>query len=70
MQAVATVDGYLAEVLQLVETDPELAGHTTIIVNTDHGGVGTDHSEADRAVNYTIPVFVWGAASAAAICTR
>jgi len=66
LQAVATVDGYLAQVLELVETDPQLAGHTAIIVNTDHGGVGTDHSEADRAVNYTIPVFVWGAGASRA----
>jgi Type I phosphodiesterase / nucleotide pyrophosphatase/Dockerin type I domain len=60
LQAVATVDGYLAAVVHLVETDPVLRGHTAIIVNTDHGGVGTDHSDAERAVNYTIPVFVWG----------
>jgi hypothetical protein len=61
LQAVAGVDGYLAAVLKLVETDPLLRGHTTIIVNTDHAGVGTNHSESDQAVNYTIPVFVWGA---------
>jgi hypothetical protein len=60
LQAVATVDGYLAEVFHLVETDPKLAGHTAIIVTTDHGGVGTNHGEAEQAVNYTIPVFVWG----------
>ncbi len=60
LQAVATVDGYLADVLHLVETDPALHGHTTIIVNTDHGGLGTNHGEAERAENYTIPIFVWG----------
>lgn len=61
LQAVATVDHYLADVMHLVETDPILKGHTAIIVNTDHGGVGTDHSNSELAVNYTIPVFVWGA---------
>jgi hypothetical protein len=60
-QAVAGVDGYLAAVIKLVETDPVLRGRTTIVVSTDHGGVGTNHDESDQAVNYTIPVFVWGA---------
>jgi hypothetical protein len=61
LQAVANVDGYLADVLRLVETDPKQRGRTAIIVNTDHGGVHTNHSEAERAVNNTIPLFVWGA---------
>jgi hypothetical protein len=61
LQAVAIVDGYLADVLHLVETDPTLAGHTAVIVTTDHGGKGTDHSDSTLAENYTVPVFVWGA---------
>jgi hypothetical protein len=61
LRAVATVDGYLADVWHFVETDPTLKGHTAIIVNTDHGGVDTSHGEAEQSVNYTIPVFVWGA---------
>jgi len=48
-------------VLHLVETDPTLKGHTTIIVTADHGGVDLSHGEAELAVNYTIPLFVWGA---------
>lgn len=59
--AIMNVDRYLADVLRLVETDPQLMGKTTVIVNTDHGGVETSHSDATLAVNYTIPVFVWGA---------
>jgi len=61
LQAVATIDGYLAAVFHLVETDPQLVGQTAIIVTTDHGGIGTNHGEAELADNYTIPVFVWGA---------
>lgn len=59
-QAVVNVDRYLAEVLRLIETDPLLRGKMTLIVTADHGGVETNHGEAERAVNYTIPVFVWG----------
>jgi hypothetical protein len=60
LKAIAQVDRYLAEVLRLVETDPQLKGKTAIIVNTDHGGVETNHGEAELAVNFTIPIFVWG----------
>ena len=61
LRAIATVDGYLADVLKLVESDSKLKGKTAIVVNTDHGGVGANHGESELAVNYTIPVFVWGA---------
>jgi hypothetical protein len=60
-QAVAAVDKYLADVLHLVETDPKLAGHTTVIVSSDHGGLGTTHSDATLQEDFTIPFFVWGA---------
>lgn len=61
LQAVSSVDRCLADVLKLVETDPELKGYTTIVITADHGGVGTDHSDCNQPVNYSIPVFVWGA---------
>jgi predicted AlkP superfamily pyrophosphatase or phosphodiesterase len=59
--ALRTLDGYLADVLTLVETDPVLAGRTTVIVNTDHGGTGFSHDECLVPGNFTIPIFVWGA---------
>lgn len=59
-QALETADGYLADVVHLIETDPRLKGHTALIVTADHGGIGLQHSESELAVNYTIPVFVWG----------
>jgi hypothetical protein len=61
LQSIAIVDGYLADVLKLVESDPKLAGRTAIIVTTDHGGVDLNHAEAERPENYTIPTFAWGA---------
>lgn len=61
MYALRNVDGYLGEVLRLVETDATLAGRTAIILNTDHGGTGFDHSDSKLHENYTIPVLVWGA---------
>ena len=38
-QAVAAVDKYLADVLHLIDSDPKLAGHTAVIVSSDHGGL-------------------------------
>lgn len=60
-QAIRTVDGYLAAVLRLVESDSALVGRTTIILSSDHGGVDFDHGDATDAEDFTIPFFVWGA---------
>jgi predicted AlkP superfamily pyrophosphatase or phosphodiesterase len=60
-QALRTVDGYLADLLRLLENDPALSGKTTIILSADHGGIDFDHQDASLAEDYTIPLFVWGA---------
>jgi Type I phosphodiesterase / nucleotide pyrophosphatase len=60
-QAVAAVDKYLADVLYLIDSDPKLAGHTAVIVSSDHGGLGTNHSDPALQEDFTIPFFVWGA---------
>jgi hypothetical protein len=60
-QAIAAVDGYLAAVLHLVESDATLAGRTAIIISSDHGGLGTTHSDSTLQEDFTIPFIVWGA---------
>jgi hypothetical protein len=59
--ALRNIDGYLGQILQLVEKDETLAGRTAILVNTDHGGTGFGHDEFLIPGNYTIPILVWGA---------
>jgi hypothetical protein len=61
MEAIVTVDNYLGQLFNLVETDPDLVGRTAIILSADHGGTGTGHSTASIPANYTIPFYVWGA---------
>jgi hypothetical protein len=59
--ALRNIDGYVGEILQFVENDAALAGHTAILVTTDHGGTGFGHDEFTTPGNYTIPVLAWGA---------
>lgn len=63
--AVVRVDGKLGTLLAALDNDPKLRGRTALILTTDHGGTGTDHSNAALAVNYTIPFYVWGPGVAA-----
>ncbi len=59
--ALRNIDGYVGEILKLIENDVQLAGRTAIILTTDHGGKGFVHDDAAVPENYTIPILVWGA---------
>lgn len=63
MTAIVTVNNYLGQLFNVVETDPQLAGRTAIVLSADHGGVTgtTGHGTATNAQNYTIPFYAWGA---------
>jgi hypothetical protein len=60
-EALRRVDGDLGELLDLIDTQPRLAGRTTLLVTADHGGRGKDHSIPSLAADYTIPFLAWGA---------
>ncbi len=59
--AIRAVDGYLGTILNTIQSSPTLNGHTAVILTADHGGTGTDHSNAANPLNYTIPFVAWGA---------
>ena len=63
MDAVEKVDRLISRIFEMVESTPDLAGNTVIILTADHGGGGNwhNHGSADHAENYTIPFYVWGA---------
>ena len=58
--AVRDMDRRLGTLLNLVTTNPRLAGKTALVVTADHGGSGLDHSDATLPEDYTIPFYVWG----------
>jgi hypothetical protein len=61
--AVKKVNGYLGELLGLLDTDAEWKDRTVIVLSADHGGEpGTKgHGNSKHPYNYTIPFIVWGA---------
>ena len=59
MQAVRRADARIGEIMDFIESDPRLAGHTALIVTADHGGTGHNHY-AEKVKHYTVPFYVWG----------
>jgi hypothetical protein len=58
--AVKRVDGYLGDLLALIQRNPELRERTAIILSADHGGVRDDHDDVKEPHIFTIPFLVWG----------
>jgi hypothetical protein len=64
-EVVASVDQYLGQLFQLVETDPQLTGRTALVLTADHGGSLLGHSDIDAINMFRVPFFVWGPGVAA-----
>lgn len=60
LDAVRQVDGLVGQVVDAVEDDPDLAGSTAIILTSDHGGRGADHSDPADEDNYRVAFMVRG----------
>jgi hypothetical protein len=68
--AVRTVDGYLGSILTAIAGNPNYNNNTALIITADHGGGGggsgpgastaQNHGDSSSALNYTIPVILWG----------
>lgn len=55
------VDAQIGNIMAMVNSNPLLAGQTTIIVTADHGGYRNGHDDTTNPLDYTIPFLVWGA---------
>lgn len=59
--ALVMIDGCLGRIMDLMATDPDLKGKTTLIVTADHGGKDKGHGDPAEPLDYTIPFLTWGA---------
>ncbi len=60
LRAVQQVDTLVGSIVDAVRNDPALVGRTAIILTSDHGGLGADHSDARRLANYRVAFMVAG----------
>lgn len=60
LRAVTATDRLVGKVMRTISSSPALAGHTAIILTSDHGGRGASHRAPNRPANYTVPFMVWG----------
>lgn len=60
LDAVAATDRLVGKVMTAIAASSSLAGHTAVILTSDHGGRGSSHRAPGRSVNYTVPFMVWG----------
>lgn len=58
--AIRKVDGLLGRIFDLVDGDSRFPNRTYLVITADHGGTGTNHSDAANPADYTIPLYVWG----------
>ncbi|MBN2071182.1 MAG: alkaline phosphatase family protein [Candidatus Krumholzibacteriota bacterium] len=60
LDAVQAVDSQIGRIFDLLDADPLFQGNTAVIITSDHGGLGYDHSDPAISDDYTVPVYVWG----------
>lgn len=58
--SVVGVDAKLADLLATIDASEALRGQTWIILSADHGGRELSHGDQTDALNYAIPLIVWG----------
>jgi predicted AlkP superfamily pyrophosphatase or phosphodiesterase len=67
--AVRAVDDYLGAILTAIAANPNYHNKTAVVLTADHGGGGgsgtgggllQSHADPSSALNYTIPLMIWG----------
>jgi hypothetical protein len=60
LRSVRHVDRLVGRAVAAVTSDPELAAHTAIVLTSDHGGRGANHSDPTNYANYRVAFMVRG----------
>jgi hypothetical protein len=60
LAAVKHADQLVGRVLRAIADSPKLAGHTMVVLTSEHGGMGTSHADRTLLQNYRVPFLVWG----------
>lgn len=61
-EAVEQVDDQLAELLALIDAEPQLQERVTVLLTADHGGSrgATHHGRPELLANHRVPFVAWG----------
>jgi len=54
-----TIDGWIGRIAKFANA-AETGEPYDLVVTADHGGIGSDHSDATSPINYTIPFYIVG----------
>jgi len=60
LAAVKRSDRLVGRVLKTIAASPSLAGHTMVVLTSEHGGVKKGHTDPTLVANYRVPFLVWG----------
>lgn len=61
LEAVRSVDRCLGSILRTITSDVAIRRRTVLLLTADHGGAGTEHSDAGKVSSYRVPFMAWGA---------
>jgi hypothetical protein len=58
--ALLTADRRVGRIMRTIKSSPALAEHTLVVLTSEHGGAGRDHTDKTRLANYRVPFLVQG----------
>ncbi len=61
LDAVRYVDQVVGELMETIESRPQLRDRTTVLLTSDHGGAGLGHYDNRARFNYRVAFMAWGA---------
>lgn len=59
-EALLATDRRIGKILKTIRSAPSLHEHTLVVLTSEHGGIGRDHTDQTRIGNYRVPFLVKG----------